>query len=577
MNLWSSTLCLLIKLFLMQEDKWINFGEINSSDNIVSLDFFSKNVVISSNDFKSIEKKLIKLALNLKKYEVVYLNKSEALEILKFDPFSTELINKSNLKKFKFLNLKEKNLLIWHEANILEKVSLLKFFSLLSISGVYWQGKETNNQLTRISFVAFPEQNELDKFLKELEESKERDHRRIGKNLELFTFNSLTGAGMPIWLPAGTILRNLIGDYVHDCQIKYGFNFVCTPVMGNLDLYKLSGHYSHYGEDMFPPMKLNNEMMILRPMTCPHHCLVYLSKPRSYRDLPIRLSEDSILHRYESSGALTGLERVRMMTLLDNHIFCLPDQIENEIINAYKIINEVMNTFNIKFDHVDLSLHDPKNKSKFIDDEKMWETSESQLELALQKLNIKYSKQIGDAAFYGPKIDFQCRTALNKIITCSTIQLDFSLPKKFNTVYINSNNQESNCVIVHLGIIGTYERFIATLLEQTSGVLPLWLAPLQVQIIPVNNQIHNSACQKLFKFLTDNKIRCEVDNREERLAKKIRDAQTRKVPLQVVIGDREVENLDQINYRQYGSETVITISTNDFVKMIHDAGIKHKN
>lgn len=575
-NLFSSTLCLLLKLFLIKEDEFVNFGELNISNEIATLDYFSKKVNLSSNSFKSLEKKLLKLVGNLDKYEIVYLDKQEALNVTKNDQFSYEIINNSSQKTFKFFKFIKQNILFWHEADILDKPSTLKFISFLSIGGAYWQGNEQNSQLTRIGFCAFSTNEELNNFLQKLEESKERDHRRIGKNLELFTFNPLCGMGMPIWLPAGTILKKIIGDYVHESQLKYGFSFVSTPILGNLDLYKISGHYNHYNEDMFPLIELKNESMMLRPMTCPHHCLVYLSKPRSYRDLPIRLSEDSILHRYESSGALSGLERVRMMTLLDNHVFCSSNQIENEIINAYNIIIEVISTFNIKFDRVDLSLHDPNNKSKFIDDEQMWKSSETQLEAALKKLNINFTKQIGDAAFYGPKIDFQCRTVLNKLVTCSTIQLDFSLPKKFKTTYIDSNNVENNCVLVHIGIVGTYERFIATLLEQTKGILPLWLAPLQVQIIPVNNQAHSEACQKIYQVLVANKVRCEVDFREERLSKKIRDAQTKKIPLQVVIGDKEAENLDQINYRKYGSEAINNISLNEFVKIISDANKNHQ-
>ncbi|WP_052663062.1 threonine--tRNA ligase [Mycoplasmoides pirum] len=574
-NLFLSTYSLLLKIYLLEIDNNAKFGEINFTDDTFLVDFLI-NKDIGAKDFKSIEKKIIKLALNLEKYEIINLTKAEALKKVNYDEFTSELIKESNLSNFRFIHLLKKDLFIWHEFPILDKFSDLKFNQLLSIGGVYWKANENKPQLIRIVGCSFKSENELTNFVKEFEERKERDHRKIGKNLELFTFNSLTGQGMPIWLPYGTTLRNIIGNYVHDCQLKYGFNFVSTPVLGNLELYKISGHYSHYNEDMFPPIELDNESMMLRPMTCPHHCLVYLNKPHSYKELPIRLSEDSIMHRYESSGSLIGLERVRVMTLLDNHIFCRPDQIEDEIINAYNIINEVIKTFNLKIDHIDLALHDPENKTKFIDDNEMWNRSETQLENALKKFNVSFSKKIGDAAFYGPKIDFQCKTSLNKIITCSTIQLDFSLPQKFNTTYIDSQNNQSRCVIIHLGIIGTYERFIATLLEQTKGILPIWLAPVQVKIIPVNNQVHLESCKTLLNKLLFNKIRCEIDSRDERLSKKIRDAQIQKIPLQIVIGDNEAKNLEEINYRQYGSELISKISFLEFVKMIENANIEHK-
>ncbi len=574
LELFSSTACLLLKLHLLQADPSASFGESGFEDGTFFLDVATK-AELSSKSFPSLEKSLVRLASGLRDCEKVALDKPQALAAVASDPFSSRLIEASGSDAFTFFRPKGQQTMVWHDAPVLEPFAALKFVRLLNLGGVYWLGDEANQQLTRISGCGFGSQGQLDAFAREHEERKERDHRRIGKNLELFAFNPLSGQGMALWLPDGAILRNIIGDYVHSRQIEHGFSFVSTPVLGSLELYKISGHYSHYGEDMFPPVELENETMMLRPMTCPHHCLIYLSKTRSYRDLPIRLSEDSILHRFESSGALLGLERVRMMTLLDNHVFCRPDQIESEIVNAYGVINEVIETFNLRIERVDLALHDPKDKLKFIDDEAMWRASEAQLEDALRKLGVPYERQIGDAAFYGPKIDFQCRTALNKIVTCSTIQLDFSLPQKFSTTYVDSSGQNARCVIIHLGIVGTYERFIATLLEQTKGVLPLWLAPRQVAIIPVSNEAHLPACERLHAFLAANGIRCETDARDERLSKKIRDAQVRKIPLQIVIGDREAQNPDQINYRERGSERIVSISRDGFVAMIRAANEAH--
>ncbi|WP_052663579.1 threonine--tRNA ligase [[Mycoplasma] testudinis] len=560
--------CFILKSYLVHEDPQIKFGETKYNDEGFYLDFLSKKLELSSKNFLSLNKQLLKLAQNFKPTETKEVDLKTALEIVKNDPFESQLIKNSGKKKFVFVSSNQKDVWIWHEQPVYPKLSILKAYNLLTIGGAYWEGDEKNAQLVRISGCAFKTNQELTDHLKVIEERRNSDHRKIGKDLDLFTFNQLSGKGMAIWLPKGTILKDIIGNYVHNRQRRYGFDFVSTSVLGNLEMYKMSGHYTHYNEDMFPPIKLlDGDFMMLRPMTCPHHSLVYLNKPRTYKDLPIRLSEDAILHRYEASGGLTGLERVRSMTLLDNHIFCRADQIESEITNSYNILEEVVNTFGLKFERVDLALHDPKNKAKFIDDEKMWKTSELQLEAALKKLNIKYTKQVGDAAFYGPKIDFQIKTVLNKIVTISTIQLDFSLPNKFNLTYFDKDKVEQKCVVVHLGIIGTYERFVATLLEQTKGILPLWLAPVQVKLIPVNNSLHLKACKTLKEKLYQANIRAEIDMRDERLAKKIREAQINKIPMQMVIGDKEAADLKKVNYRNYGSDEVNSLSFTEFVNI----------
>lgn len=570
--------CLLTKYYLISQDPDVKFGETKFDDEGFALDYWSTKLNLSSKNFLNLNKQLLKLAPTLKTAKKQTVDLQQALAFVENDEYQTQLIKNSDQKKFIFYGVKNAKQWIWFEDlnfdqnQIEQTLSKLKTFDFLTIGGAYWQGNEANAQLTRITGCAFTNLDEQQSHLQLIEDRKNNDHRKIGKDLDLFTFNHLSGKGMVIWLQKGTILKELIGNYIHNRQRHYGFEFVNTPVLGNLQLYKMSGHYTHYNEDMFPPITLlDDDQMMLRPMTCPHHSLVYMDRPRTYKELPLRLSEDAILHRYETSGGLIGLERVRAMTLLDNHIFCRADQIEDEITNVYKIIDEVVKAFHLKFERVDLAIHDPNNKTKFIDDEKMWTTSEAQLENALKKLNIKYEKQIGDAAFYGPKIDFQIRTVLNKIITMSTIQLDFSLPNKFNLVYQNYDHQEVKCVVIHLGIIGTYERFVATLLEQTKGILPLWLAPVQVKLIPVNNQVHLNTCEQLKAKLMQHHIRVEIDLRTERLNKKIRDAQIHKIPIQIVIGDKEASDLTNINYRTYGSDAVVSISFENFLDIFTKA------
>ncbi|AUM62434.1 threonine--tRNA ligase [Spiroplasma monobiae] len=401
---------------------------------------------------------------------------------------------------------------------------------------------------------------------RKLEEVKENDHKYIAKNLEIYHLDPLIGQGLPIWLPNGTILKQEIKKYLMQKEFEYDFIQIETPVIGTSELYKTSGHWDHYRDDMFAPMILPKEEMVLKPMSCPHHISVYKYKQRSYRDLPLRFAEHALQHRYESSGSLTGLERVRAMELTDSHIFVRPDQVKEEFVRCFNLITEVLSTFDIKIDYLSLSLRDPEDKEKYFDDDKMWNNAERQLESVLKELNINYKKMIGEAAFYGPKLDIQAKTALGHEITVSTIQLDFLLPQKFDISYINEEGVLEKPIMIHRGLVGTYERFISVLLEQTKGVLPLWCTPQQIEIIPVNISKKDYA-EKVMKELKTNLIRSKIDLRDERLSYKIRDAQIRKIPYQLVLGEKEEQN-GTVTFRRYGCEEQTTVTLEEFNEMI---------
>ncbi|MBD5422938.1 MAG: threonine--tRNA ligase [Mycoplasma sp.] len=439
----------------------------------------------------------------------------------------------------------------------------IKHFKILSLAGSYWRGDSNNDQLTRIYATAWETKEELDEYLNLLQERKERDHRKIGKEMNLFMFDQLSGQGFPIWLEDGMKIRNRIMKEILAMDYKYNFLEVSTPIVGEQELYETSGHWKHYKDDMFKPIICDNEKLVLRPMTCPHHVLIYRSKRRSYRELPIKLSEQSPLFRYEKSGALTGLERVRAMLLTEAHLFVRKDQIFTEFTNCYNMISETLKMFNVKIDYVSLSLRDPNNKDKFFDDDEMWKQAEDDLRSVLDKLNVKYQEKIGEAAFYGPKIDIQIKTVLGHEITMSTLQLDFLLPRKFNLEYINSENQPECPIMIHRGLIGTYERFVSILLEQTKGNLPFWLAPKQIVIIPVNDN-HIEFSEKLFNDLKANNFYVEIDDRNERMSKKIREAQISKTKIQIVIGDEEIST-NTLSLRFYGESEVIKVESKNLI------------
>lgn len=446
----------------------------------------------------------------------------------------------------------------------------LKAVEIQQLTGEYWLNDSVNIMLQKVHGIVAISKEVLENKKSQLEERRNRDHRIINKTLNVFGIDPLVGPGLPLWMPNGTIIKEEIKKYLKEKEWEYDYINVTTPVIGTVDLYKKSGHWDHYGEDMFQPFNGgagNEEQFILRPMNCPHHVAVYKQEQRSYRDLPLRIAEHALQHRYESSGSLTGLERVRAMELTDSHIFVRPDQVEEEFKSIYKLIIEVLKTFKIEVDYLSLSLRDPEDKVKYFQDDKMWNEAEDSLEKVLNDLNIEYKKCIGEAAFYGPKLDIQIKTAQNHEITVSTIQLDFLLPKKFDVTYIDQNQEFKAPIMIHRGLIGTYERFIATLLEQTKGVLPLWLAPNQVEIIPIGDHCNVAYASKVRETLKKDFIRTHIDLRDERLSYKIRDAQIKKIPYQLVLGNSENKN-NTVTYRKYGSDEQITVALKSFKNLI---------
>ena len=518
---------------------------------------------ISELDLPKIEKQMNRYIAGGHKFIINHSTKAENGEYRKLIASNNkninyyELINPSNKKvEFcDFITCNEKQL------------PAIKNVRLLSLGGVYWEGNVKNQQFTRIYGIAGTSKNEIDKLLALLKERKESDHRTINKSMKLFSFNLLSGQGFPNWLQDGMYLKNAIKKYICEMDEKYGFMEVSTSIVGDKKLYETSGHLSHYKDTMFPIINLHGEELILRPMTCPHHILLYQAQPKTYNEFPIRYSEQSPLYRYEKSGALTGLERVRSMELTEGHIFVRRDQIKDEIKHCYDMIKETLARFKIKIHSLVLSLRDPKDKEKYYDDDKMWDMAENDLRNVMKDLNIKFVEEIGEAAFYGPKIDIQVLTSMQKEITMSTLQLDFLLPKNFKMQYTNKDKSISEPILIHRGLIGTYERFIAILLEQTKGNLPFWLAPKQINIIPIDVNKHLEYARNIFKQLKDKKIRVSINETNDRLSKKIRDAQISKTKYQIIIGDNEVKN-NKITIRKYGHTDSKTLKIEEFIEKI---------
>lgn len=446
--------------------------------------------------------------------------------------------------------------------------SKLKVFKLLSVAGAYWRGDSKNKMLQRIYGTAFNKKPELEQHLHFLEEAKKRDHRKLGKELQVFTFSPLVGQGLPIWLPNGAKLRRTLERYIVDLEEKLGYSHVYTPVLGNVDLYKTSGHWEHYQEDMFPKMVLDNEELVLRPMNCPHHMMVYKSDLRSYRDLPIRIAELGMQHRYEMSGALTGLHRVRAMTLNDAHLFVRPDQIKQEFARVIELIMEVYKDFGITDYRFRLSYRDPADTEKYFPNDEMWENSQRMLREVVEGLDMPFYEAEGEAAFYGPKLDVQIRTALGKEETLSTVQLDFLLPERFELEYIGEDGLKHRPVVIHRGILGTMERFTAFLLENFVGALPLWLAPVQAKVIPVSGAFEEYA-RKVEDDLRRSGVTVESDLRNEKLGYKIREAQLEKIPYMFVVGENEM-NANSVSVRKRGEGDIGMISVEETIKMLRD-------
>ncbi|ATZ17528.1 threonyl-tRNA synthetase [Williamsoniiplasma luminosum] len=451
---------------------------------------------------------------------------------------------------------------------ILLDLSFIKAIELQQLTGSYWKDSAKNEMLQRVHGLAATGKKILEEKKAMIEERKSNDHREINKRLKLFGFDPLIGAGLPLWLPNGVIIKDEIRKFINEKRWEYDYLKVTTPVIGTVDLYKTSGHWAHYKTDMFQPFKAgNDEEFILRPMNCPHHIAVFRQEPHTYKELPMRICEDAFQHRYESSGSLTGLERVRAMEITDTHIFVRPDQLAAEFKSIYKMVKEILDTFHIEIDYLSFSVRDPLDKEKFFDDDKIWNEAEAQLEAVLKDMGVEYKRMVGEAAFYGPKFDIQIRTVQNHEITVATIQLDFVQPLKFDVTYIDADQSLKRPIMIHCAQIGTYERFIATLLEQHKGALPLWLSPNQVEIIAVGGPESEAYAEDVKNMLRKQYIRARVDARDERLAWKIREAQIHKIPYQLVLGPNEVKN-NSVNYRQYGGEELIEISKNDFLNKV---------
>lgn len=519
---------------------------------------------ISSDDFEQIEKTMKQIVNENMKIERKVVSRDEAKELFSNDEYKLELIDAIP---------EDENVTLYSQGDFTDlcrgvhvpSTAKIKEFKLLSTAGAYWRGDSNNKMLQRIYGTAFFDKKELKAHLQMLEERKERDHRKIGKELELFTNSQLVGAGLPLWLPNGATIRREIERYIVDKEVSMGYDHVYTPVLANVDLYKTSGHWDHYQEDMFPPMQLDEtESMVLRPMNCPHHMMIYANKPHSYRELPIRIAELGTMHRYEASGAVSGLQRVRGMTLNDSHIFVRPDQIKEEFKRVVNMIIDVYKDFGFEDYSFRLSYRDPEDKEKYFDDNDMWNKAENMLKEAADELGLSYEEAIGEAAFYGPKLDVQVKTAMGKEETLSTAQLDFLLPERFDLTYIGQDGEHHRPVVIHRGVVSTMERFVAFLTEETKGAFPTWLAPKQVQIIPVNVDLHYDYARQLQDELKSQGVRVSIDDRNEKMGYKIREAQMQKIPYQIVVGDKEVEN-NQVNVRQYGSQDQETVEKDEFI------------
>ncbi|MCR4562989.1 MAG: threonine--tRNA ligase [Bacilli bacterium] len=516
-------------------------------------------------DFAKIEAEMKKLSKANLPYKRSEINAAEAREIFKDNPYKMELIKEHENEALSMYQ--QGDFIDFCRGPHLPSTGLIKHFKLLSLAGAYWRGNSENKQLTRIYGTSWWSQEDLDKYLAVLEDRKERDHRRLGKQLGIFMFDDLVGRGLPMWLPNGFTVRRLLSDYIMDKEIALGYQHVLTPCLGNVELYKTSGHWDHYKDDMFPKMDVDNESYVLRPMNCPHHMVMYRSSLHSYRELPLRIAEVAADFRYEASGALTGIERTRAFYQNDSHIFCMPSQIGDVFKEVAKLILDVYEDFGFKDYKFRLSLRDPKDVKKYFGNDELWERSERELREVLKELGVEYYEAIGEAAFYGPKLDVQVRSAIGHDVTLSTIQLDYQLPERFELTYIDEKGQKARPVVIHRAILGSLDRFVAFLLEETRGVLPTWLAPTQVCLIPVNLEAHKGYCDKLARELRRKGIRVKIDVREEKLGYKIREAQVTKIPYQLVVGDKEVSS-DEVTYRRYGEKDQVTLKSADFIAKI---------
>lgn len=530
-------------------------------------DFDSDDKKISQVDFEAIEaemKKIIKENLEISKFELPRNEAVELAEKLK-EPYKVELINDlpedeviSFYKQGEFTDL--------CAGPHLMSTGKVKIVKLLKVAGAYWRGSEKNKMLQRVYAISFPKQSMLDEYLQKLEEAKERDHRKLGKELGIFMTSDLVGKGFPMWLPNGFLLRRALSDYIMDKELKLGYKHVLTPSLGSVDLYKTSGHWDHYKDDMFPVMEMDNEAYVLRPMNCPHHMMIYKNFLHSYHDLPLRMAEVAHDFRFEDSGTLVGLERARCFTQNDSHIFCRPDQIKDEFKAVIELILDTYKDFGFKNYKFRLSLRDPENKEKYFDNDELWNKSENELREVLIELGVDFYEAKGEAAFYGPKLDVQVISALGHDVTLSTCQLDYQLPEKFELEYVDENGDKVRPVVVHRAILGSLDRFVAFLLEETKGNLPVWLAPVQVKVLPISDKFIDEA-KKVYEACFNADLKVELDDRAEKIGYKIREAQTQKIPYMLIVGAKEVET-NTVSIRKRSEGEIGSLSIEDTVAKI---------
>ena len=561
---------LMLKAALQKEFAGIRLGADVAEEDGFYVDSDKDEQQVSADELSQLEAAIKAIAKSEAKVEFKELSVEEALASVKDDPFSTELINE-NAKDGKVAMYDLDGVLAVANAPVLVYANLVKNYKLLSVAGAYWKGMSSNPMLQRIYGTVFYKKDDLEADLKARQEAKERDHRVIGNQLDLFFVDPKVGAGLPYWMPKGATIRRTIERYIIDKELADGYEHVYTPVLMNLDAYKTSGHWAHYREDMFPPMDMGDgEMLELRPMNCPSHIQVYKHHIRSYRELPLRIAELGMMHRYEKSGALSGLQRVREMTLNDGHTFVALEQIQDEFAKILKLIMDVYKDFDITDYTFRLSYRDPKNTEKYFANDEMWERSQSMLKAAMDSLGLDYYEAEGEAAFYGPKLDIQTKTALGNEETMSTIQLDFMLPEKFDLHYVGEDGKQHRPVMIHRGVVGTMERFVAYLTEIYKGAFPTWLSPEQVVIIPVSDEKHDAYADELAKKFKAAQIRAKVDHRNEKMGYKIREAQTQKVPYTLVVGEDEMAN-DSVSVRKYGEKDQNGMTEDAFMdEILHD-------
>ena len=524
---------------------------------------------LTEEDLPAIEKEMKKLAKDGKRIVRHELSKEEALEKFKDDPYKIDLISRMDENEVTISCYSQGDFTDLCRGPHLDTVKELKYFKLLKVSGAYWKGDSKNKMLQRIYGICFETEEDLNKHLEYLEDCKNRDHRKIGKELEIFMTDDLVGRGLPMFLPNGYIIWEELENYIKAKERKLGYQHVLTPCVGNVELYKTSGHWEHYKENMFPMMKVDDEEFVLRPMNCPHHMMIYSNKLHSYKDLPIRIGEVAHDFRYEASGALKGIERGRHFCQNDAHLFVTPEQIKDEFKNVVDLIFDVYKDFDIKNYRCVLSLRDPEDKEKYHQDDAMWNKAENELREVLNDLGIEYTEEIGEAAFYGPKLDVNVQPAVGNEYTLSTCQLDFCLPAKFDLKYVDKDGEKKTPVVLHRAILGSLDRFMAYILEETKGQLPTWLSPVQVKVIPVNPEFQGEYAKEVTEMLKENDIRAELDDRNEKLGYRLREAQTEKVPFTLLLGDQEKENAT-ISYRLFGQKDTTTVSKEEFIKLIKE-------